>query len=239
MNFTEKTILITSGPTFAPIDAVRSITNRSTGRLGSAIAYHLCQFGANVILLAGETSMTPLDCYSGFQSNNLSIQKFYTVEELKNLIMSNLRQKKIDAVLMAAAVLDYIPVVHETGKHKSDRDEWTIPLKRGEKIIESIKSWSPESILVGFKLETKISLEELIRQAGNLIERSRSDFVVANRLEEIDSNRHVAYLIEPGEQPGGYRSSNPLYTRDDISLAIARKLDERWFGKIKEADGET
>jgi len=228
-----KTILIASGPTFAPIDAVRSLTNRSTGRLGSVIAYTLMKCGAKIRFLAGESSLTPTLLYPVKNTSGIEIEHFTTVPQLKECIQRNLSEYPIDAVLMAAAVLDYIPVDVQQGKQRSDQDEWTIRLKRGEKIIESICQWSPEVFLVGFKLEAKISLDDLTERAADLMQRSKAKLVVANRVEDIEGEQHVAYLIEQDKASGNYRASSPLLTRETIADGLADKLENYFAAQRK------
>ncbi len=228
-----KTILIASGPTFAPIDAVRSLTNRSTGRLGSVIAYTLMKRGAKVRFLAGETSLTPALLYPGENMSRIEQESFTTVPQLKECIQRNLSRYPIDAVLMAAAVLDYIPVDVQQGKQRSDRDEWTIRLQRGEKIIESIRQWSPGVFLVGFKLEAQISLDDLTGRAADLMQRSKAGLVVANRVEDIGGEQHVAYLIDQDQASGNYRASSPLLTREAIAEGLADKLEHYFASQPK------
>ncbi len=221
-----KTILITSGPTFAPIDAVRSLTNRSTGRLGSTIAHSLMNRGAHVCLLAGETSWTPSMMYPKEDCSAIDEHRFMTVDQLREGIQNILQMGKVDAVLMAAAVLDYIPVGNLEGKKRSDEDEWIIRLRRGEKIIEKIRDWAPDIYLVGFKLEAKITLEELTERALDLMRRSGARLVVANRVEEIRGEQHVAYLIEKTDD-GKCHVSSPLMTREMIADALTDKLIQK------------
>lgn len=219
-------IVITSGPTFAPIDAVRALTNRSTGRLGSVIAHTLMNRGAVIHFLAGETSLTPSMLYPGEDLSRIFERRITTVDQLRDAIRQTLNEHPIHAVLMAAAVLDYIPDSLLKGKKRSDDRVWTIRLIRGEKIIERIREWSPNVFLVGFKLETRISLDELTERAGDLMRRSGAQLVVANRLEEIGGERHIAYLIEENTN-GEYRASAPLMTREAIGEALADCLAGR------------
>ncbi|MGC9328073.1 MAG: phosphopantothenoylcysteine decarboxylase [Candidatus Hinthialibacter sp.] len=218
-----KAILIASGPTFAPIDAVRGVANRSTGRLGSAIARELAQRGARIQFLAGEGSMTPSLLYPNESRALIREERFLTVDQLRRAIQHWLLKKRFDAMLMAAAVLDYIPVSVKEGKKKSDADEWIIRLKRGEKIIEQICEWAPEIFLVGFKLEASISLDELIERSADLMRRSGAGLVVANRMEDIGDDRHTGYLIDQNRE-GGYQASAPLPTREKIAEALGDYL---------------
>lgn len=224
-----KTILLTSGPTTAPLDDVRYIANRSTGRLGSEIGLHCVQAGAYIIQLAGPGSVTLQDAAAEPIHDQLEIERYETVEQLKGLLQAQLKQQPIDAVLMAAAVLDYIPVQTVAGKQSSQSDEWVVTFRRGEKLIEKILQWSPGSLLVGFKLESRIDLEALQERALDLMQRSGAQLVVANRLQEI-GEEHVAYLVSR-DHSGQAALSAPLATRREIAqrlvMAIAERLNER------------
>ncbi len=215
-----KTILLTSGPTFAPLDAVRSITNHSTGRLGTAIAHAILRQQANLYMLAGETSEAPdPDLFP-----RLHLQRFRTVPQLKDSMIQILQEQPIDTVIMAAAVLDYFPVERMRSKKSSHDDEWIIRLKRGEKLIEQIHSWASGTMIVGFKLESRISLEELTGRASDLMDRSGARVVIANRIEEIGDDRHIGYLIERKENSEKLSVSKPLPTRETIAEALTVRL---------------
>lgn len=218
---TSRRILIASGPTSAPLDDVRFITNRSTGRLGAVIARALSDAGADVVQLAGEASVTALDM--GTVQDRIEVERFFTVDDLKNVLRARLTQERVDAVIMAAAVLDYIPIESTQGKHRSDLDEWTVTLRRGEKIIERIQEWAPQTVLVGFKLESRISLEALTDRAGDLLERANAKLVIANRIEEIGADKHVGYFVTRNEL-GEATLSEPLPTREAIAQGLVAWL---------------
>ncbi len=216
-----KSILVASGPTTAPLDYVRFITNRSSGRLGSVIAHALCQHGANVEQLAGQRSVTVGSMYPGHGFENLAITRFETVDDLKTLMRSRLESQIVDVVIMAAAVLDYIPERIE-GKKPSCDDEWTVKFHRGEKLIEQFQHWRPETLVVGFKLETGISEQELFKRAEQLMERSHAKIVVANRLEDVSHTDHTAYLVYKTNR--GVNLSGPLASREEIAERLAAEL---------------
>ena len=209
------------------MDAVRSLTNHSTGRLGSTIAAELARRGAEVWMLAGETSVTPIQMYPNETFPALHVQPFRTVPELREMIRNALSTDHIDAVVMAAAVLDYLPVAALEEKKSTDAEEWVITLRRGEKLIEQLRKWSDRVVIVGFKLESHVTLETLSQQAWELMQRSDAALVVANRLEEIEASRHVAYLYERIDNSMGYNRSSPLNTREEIAAALADQLETR------------
>lgn len=217
-----KSILIASGPTSAPLDDVRSITNQSSGRLGSVIAKTLYEHGANVEQLAGRGSLTAISLYPNQPLDKLTVTHFETVDELKFALQERLQNQAIDVVIMAVAVLDYIPDRIEGKKHSSN-ETWTVTFRRGEKLIEQIQHWAPDTVIVGFKLESRISLGELQNRAEDLIARSNAKVVIANRLEEVGEQSHIAYMMVPTES--GLQVSEALESREKIAERLAAQLE--------------
>lgn len=224
--FSGKTILIASGPTFAPIDAVRSITNHSSGRLGSEIGYQLHKAGADVIFLAGDTSVAPKDIYADNTLESMQLHSFCSVPDLKELLRSHMSTQPIDVVIMAAAVLDYLPSVPMHTKQSSNQDEWVITLKRGEKLIEQIQQWSPSTTIVGFKLESGISKEELQEKAVDLMDRSGSNVVVGNLIEGINAEKHQGHIYQKTGNNQEIKVSNQLNTKREIAETLTDCLSE-------------
>lgn len=224
-SLSDKSILVVSGPTTAPLDDVRFITNRSSGRLGSVIAYALHQRGARVEQLAGQGSLTAQVMYPNQPLERLSVTPFDSVDDLKQAMQSRLQTQTVDAVIMAAAVLDYVPQ-RTPGKRASIDDEWTVTFRRGEKLIEHIHLWAPDALIVGFKLESQISLDELRARAENLMQRSQAKIVVANRLEEVSEDSHIAYMMVSSEQ--GTEVSAALPSREAIAERLAIQLESIW-----------
>jgi phosphopantothenoylcysteine synthetase/decarboxylase len=228
-----KTILIASGPTFAPIDAVRSITNHSSGRLGSEIGYQLHKAGADIIFLAGETSLTPKDLYADNTLEPMQLHHFKTVPELKNLLHSTLASKSIDVVIMAAAVLDYLPSEPVLNKQSSDQEEWVITLKRGGKLIEQIQHWNASTTIVGFKLESGIAEDALQEKVVDLMNRSGAKFVVGNLMEHIDAEKHYAHIYQRTKSNTDITVSKQLKSKREIAESLTQHLTE-YFQALKE-----
>lgn len=211
-------ILVASGPTRAPIDAVRYISNRSTGRLGSTIATELVRRGASVIFVYGTGSRTP-----DMVSPNLVLDEIETVDEAAAHITRHLTGREIFATVMALAALDYRPKEVAQGKLSSEPQERTVTLVRCQKIIDRIKTVSPETILVGFKLEAKVTQEELFARAEQLADRARCDLVVANRVDEISRDEHRAWFLLREETAS--RIVGPFDTPEQITFALADQLE--------------
>jgi phosphopantothenoylcysteine synthetase/decarboxylase len=192
-----KRILITSGPTRADIDAVRFISNRSSGRLGCRIAVEALAQGARVTLVAGPESARPTkEDLSAQEWSRLRVVDVETVfDVLRTLEQELTARERYDAVVHAMAVLDYVPEKSESGKAPSARETWTIRLVRTPKIIRQIKVWSPRTFLVGFKLEVDKTGERLRELALVSMRQNRADLVVANDLTKIRDEAHPAIIV--------------------------------------------
>ncbi len=185
-----KKIVVSAGPTAEDIDPVRFITNRSSGKMGFAIAESAARRGALVTLVSGPTvlSASPL------------IEKVISVrsaDEMHEAIISE--AKDAYAVIMAAAVADYTPEVKASEKlHKGDHD-MSIPLIRTKDILLDLSKNKGDTILVGFSMET----EDLIENAKRKLQKKALDMICANSVKQegagfsVDTN--VLTLITKGE----------------------------------------
>ncbi|AAL81564.1 bifunctional phosphopantothenoylcysteine decarboxylase/phosphopantothenate--cysteine ligase CoaBC [Pyrococcus furiosus DSM 3638] len=178
-----KRVLVTAGATREYIDPIRFITNASSGKMGVALAEEADFRGAEVTLIRTKGSV------KSFVENQIEVE---TVEEMLSAIENELRSKKYDVVIMAAAVSDFRPKIKAEGKIKSDRSI-TIELVPNPKIIDRIKEIQPNVFLVGFKAET--SKEKLIEEGKRQIERAKADLVVGNTLEAFGSEENQVVLI--------------------------------------------
>ncbi|MBQ3901805.1 MAG: bifunctional phosphopantothenoylcysteine decarboxylase/phosphopantothenate--cysteine ligase CoaBC, partial [Lachnospiraceae bacterium] len=185
-----KKIVVSAGPTAEDIDPVRFITNRSSGKMGFAIAESAARRGALVTLVSGPTvlSASPL------------IEKVISVrsaDEMHEAIISE--AKDAYAVIMAAAVADYTPEVKASEKlHKGDHD-MSIPLIRTKDILLDLSKNKGDTILVGFSMET----EDLIENAKRKLQKKALDMICANSVKQegagfsVDTN--VLTLITKDE----------------------------------------
>ena len=173
-----KRVLMTAGPTIEHIDPVRVITNQSSGRTGVSLASELISAGAKVTLVYGPGEEKPP---KGARIINVSSSK-----EMHHAIKTELR-KKFDIVIMAAAVADYIPANPSKNKIKSSKSEIKISLKRTPKIIDQIKRYQKDVLLVGFKAETNLTKEQLVKSAQRKLRESSSDMIIAN---DVGSSRY-------------------------------------------------
>ena len=162
-----KKILITAGATIEDIDPVRYITNKSSGKMGYAIAKTAAQMGAEVTLISGSThlevpyNLSNYVCVRSAQDMYEEVQKYW---------------KTSDIVIKAAAVADYTPREKFDNKMKKHDGDLSIPLKRTIDILKSMGEKKTSQILVGFAAETQ-NLEEY---AKNKIIKKNLDMIVAN-----------------------------------------------------------
>ncbi len=181
-------VLITSGPTRAPLDAIRFISNTSTGRLGKEIASEFIRRGAKVAFVYGRGSERP--------EKRAKIVEVTTIEDLLHEL-EGLRGQDFQVIVHAMAVLDHAPEKVVEGKVPSTED-WTIKLSPTPKVIDRIRVWWPNSLLVGFKLEVGKSKEELLEIARQAMNQWKAEIVVANDLRDIAAEKHLAYILGHG-----------------------------------------
>ncbi|MEE9537972.1 MAG: bifunctional phosphopantothenoylcysteine decarboxylase/phosphopantothenate--cysteine ligase CoaBC [candidate division NC10 bacterium] len=160
-----ETVLVTAGPTQEPLDPVRFLSNRSSGRMGFAIAQAARDRGAHVLLVSGPTSLpTP----PGVTRTDVT-----TAEEMLHAVLGQLDATTI--LIMAAAVADYRPSTHAPKKMKK-QESLTIELLRNPDILAEAGRQKESRILVGFAAET----EDLVSNAREKLHKKHLDLIVAN-----------------------------------------------------------
>lgn len=194
MPLRNKKLLITAGPTRAPLDAVRYITNKGTGRTGALIAEEAIGRGAHITFVYGRPSQMPV--VRGHPRDHLTLIGADTVDDLVSVFRQEI-PKRYDAVIHNMSVLDFQPDVVRPEKTSSGVEEWVVRLVPTPKVIELVKDLAPDTFLVGFKLEVGKPPEELRAIAHEFLQKNRCDLVVANDLTEIEEGRHTGYFITP------------------------------------------
>lgn len=191
-----KNIMITSGPIRGYIDAVRYLSNKSTGALGASIAMEALKRDAFVTFVYGTGSTIPnTDLLSENHASRFTPIEVETIDDLLTVVQEKLKSKPYNAIIHAMAVLDYIPEIQSNGKIPSNKDRLTVTFVRSPKVIKLIRTLWPQAYLVGFKLEVGLSSDELIARAYTSLQENRADLVVANNQNEIAESKHYAYLI--------------------------------------------
>ena len=160
-------IVISAGPTREAIDPVRYITNRSTGKMGYAIAEAARECGLLVTLVSGPVNLQPPE---GVEVINIE-----SAADMAKAMKS--AAQTADIIVMAAAVADYRPKQYSTSKVKKSDGDMCIELERTEDVLLSLgKNKRPGQILVGFAAET----DDLLKNAQGKLERKNLDYIAAN-----------------------------------------------------------
>ncbi|MGE7881955.1 phosphopantothenoylcysteine decarboxylase [Bacillus sp. NPDC094077] len=223
-----KKVLITSGGCLEKWDQVRGHTNMAKGTIGRIIAEELIAKGAHVIYLHGYFAEKPNDVNS-----QLELHPFEGIVDLQDKMKSIITHEKVDAVIMAAAGSDWIVekicdqdgnALDMNGKISSDIAP-IIHFQKAPKVLKQIKEWDPETIIVGFKLESDVSDEELFERAHKRMKEAKANVMIANSPHSLYSRAAVHHVI-------GKDGNVKLCTgKDETAKEIVSKL-ERLCGRI-------
>ncbi|HEV8338468.1 MAG TPA: phosphopantothenoylcysteine decarboxylase [bacterium] len=212
MSLRGKKVLVTAGPTRAPLDSIRYITNKATGRLGALIAEEALARGASVTFLHGRPSLVPT--VRGGMHDHLTLIAIDTVQDLIRAFREEL-PKRYDAVIHNMAVLDFEPAEIRPGKTGSEEASWAVRLVPTPKAVGLVKELAPQTFLVAFKLEVGRSRDELVAAGLDLLRKNHADLVVANDQRDIEAGEHTGYFID---------SSGEILATVEGKEAIARTL---------------
>lgn len=182
----DKTILITAGPTWVPVDKVRVISNISSGKLGLLLAREALKNGFKTDLFLGPVGDTA-------KIGSLRVSRFSYFNKFQSLVEKTLKKKKYDVIIHCAAVSDYIcrPVA---GKISSKKENLILSLKKAPKIINLMRKLNPKAFLVMFKLESGVRDTVLLKRASAALNKAGADLVVANSLEGQKYRAHILGL---------------------------------------------
>lgn len=174
-----KRLVISAGPTAEPIDPVRYITNRSSGKMGYALAEAATARGAEVVLVSGPVNLTA--------PSEVDVRRVNSAQEMFDAVTGEFASA--DMVIMAAAVADYR--VAEVADHKikktADNDEMTLKLVKNPDILATLGSRKTKQLLVGFAAETN-NVEEYARIK---LQKKNADLLVANDVSRADAGFDV------------------------------------------------
>jgi len=216
----KKNILITAGSTRGYLDAIRYITNTSTGKLGREIAYEAMIRGAVVTYVYGADSLFPvIQGHNDIKSSQLKLIEIETNNDLIKVIREKLEKKKFDAIVHAMAVADYVPARAKPDKTASQKREWLLKLVKTPKVITIIRDMWPDAILVGFKLEVNRTKDDLIKTAKRFLKKNRANLIVANDYKNISRSSHIAYMVT-----GECEIPEPLQGKTEIAKNIVSYL---------------
>ena len=204
-----KKIVVSAGGTEEAIDPVRNITNRSSGKMGYAIAEAARDRGAMVSLVAAPNHLAkPL---------GISVTNIQSAEDMKKAIEDE--RLEADALIMAAAVADWRPLEKLDSKAKKDKsDHWSLELVKNPDIVAGINS--SKLIKVGFAAES----ENLVENSKTKIESKNLDFIVANDITAADSGFSVDTNRVTIIHPDGTTEVLPLMSKYDVGHSILDRV---------------
>jgi phosphopantothenoylcysteine decarboxylase/phosphopantothenate--cysteine ligase len=178
--------IVTAGPTFEPLDAVRRLTNFSTGRLGTELANFLVAHGHRVTLLIGEAAT-----YAG-ERRAQTVKVFSTTADLRKKLKA-CAGKRVDAIFHAAAVSDFafgkifteqkpgeFAVLPAAKKISTRQGQLLVELVPTPKIIAELRGWFPKAKIIGWKFEADGKRADALRAAAKQLADCATDFCVAN-----------------------------------------------------------
>ena len=210
-----RSVVVTAGPTLEAVDPVRFISNRSSGKMGYAIAAAARDAGADVTLITGPTALVAPAGVRTFPVES--------ADDMKDAILAHL--PRADAVIMAAAVADYRPIERATKKMKKKDlgNEMKIRLIENPDLLKAIvAARRPGTIVIGFKAETGDATGE----ASRMLRDKKLDLVVANDVAAPQSgfgsdDDQVAFVSADGVE------QLPLLKKTEVARRLVEKLAER------------
>ncbi|MCP4632564.1 MAG: bifunctional phosphopantothenoylcysteine decarboxylase/phosphopantothenate--cysteine ligase CoaBC [candidate division Zixibacteria bacterium] len=205
-----KSVLVTAGPTEEPIDSVRYISNRSSGKMGYALAIEAKAEGADVTLISGPCKLPA--------PRGIELIKVKTSEQMASAVKEYF--KSCDVLIMAAAVADYAPTNPHDSKLKKSEESLKLDLNPTEDILKAVSKMKGKQVVVGFALET----DNTVENARKKIEDKKLDLIILNDANEpgagfdVDTNRiDIIY-------PDGNFEKFPLMTKRDLAVEIIKKI---------------
>lgn len=209
-------IMITAGPTREAIDAVRFISNRSSGKMGFAIASAAHEAGANVTLVTGPVNLaTP----PGVQRIDVE-----SAEQMGQTVLNNVHQQQI--LIGSAAVADYVPSTRISGKMKKDTGDLNIRLKPGIDIMHEVGQLTAKPFTVGFAAET----ERLADYAKGKLQRKNMDMIAANLVDRADRGFDVDDNALDVYWHNGHRQL-PLTSKQKLARQLIELVSMRYHSE--------
>lgn len=186
-----KKVVVTAGPTIVPIDPVRILTNRSSGKMGYSIAEEARDRGAEVVLISGPTSLR--------KPNGIKVIDIKTNEDMFNAIKNEF--KDADIVIKSAAVADYKAKNYSNEKIKKTGDDLNLIFERDRDILKTLGDMKENQILVGFAAESS----NLKENAKGKLDRKNLDYIIANDISKSETGfasdeNKVTIISKSGEE---------------------------------------
>jgi phosphopantothenoylcysteine decarboxylase/phosphopantothenate--cysteine ligase len=210
-----KNILITAGPTRERIDPVRFISNRSSGKMGYALAKAAEKLCKNVTLISGPVNLTPPD--------GINVIQVESAEEMACEVRK--AANSADLIIMAAAVADYRPKSPSDSKIKKSDSDMAIELERTTDILAELGKEKGDKILAGFAAET----DNVIKNAKEKLARKNLDWIIANDVSRSDAG----FQSETNEVTMISKNGNvielPLQKKEKLAELILKNILNPFF----------
>ena len=212
-----KKILITAGPTQEPIDPVRFITNRSSGKMGYSLVEAALESGANVTLISGPVNIEP--------PSNCNFVSIKTAEEMYEAVMHHI--SGMDVYIGTAAVSDYSPAKASDSKIKKDGSSspMVLELKENQDILKSVSELEQRPYVVGFAAETN----DLIKNAEKKLSNKNLDLIIANDV----SNKDIGFDSDDNEVTLITEKEKHLIERQN-KRKVSKKIIDFISGRIND-----
>lgn len=207
-----KKIVVTAGPTRENIDPVRFISNRSTGKMGYAIAEQAEKMGAQVTLVTGPVSLAP--------PSNVNVISVESAADMYKEVMTSFMDA--DAVIKTAAVADYTPKFYHEQKVKKQPGEVSIPLERTVDILKELGSRKDKQILVGFAAET----EKVEQYALGKLKKKNADMIVANNVASVGAGFGTDTNIVTIFKRDGEQIELPKMSKAEVAKNILNEVSQ-------------
>ncbi|MFC3957200.1 bifunctional phosphopantothenoylcysteine decarboxylase/phosphopantothenate--cysteine ligase CoaBC [Halovivax cerinus] len=212
-------VVVTAGATAESIDPVRVLTNRSSGRMGRAVARACYALGATVTLVHGPVGPHAVTRSDAGDGGDVSYADVLTVETTAEMVEETRAAcETADALVSAAAVADYTVDTHDEKLRSGDRRELT--LEPTAKLVDAVRNDRPDMPIVGFKTETSGDDEAMIEAARDLRDRVHLAFVVANDASVMGRGETRALLVHAGDVARFTGSKRALADEIGASLAV-------------------
>ena len=214
-----KKVLITAGPTQEPIDPVRFITNRSSGKMGYSLVEAALESGANVTLISGPVNIDP--------PSNCNFVSIKTAKEMFDAVMHHI--SGMDVYIGTAAVSDYSPAKASDSKIKKDGSSspMFLELKENQDILKSVSELEQRPYVVGFAAETN----DLIKNAEKKLSTKNLDLIIANDVSNkeigFDSDDNEVTLITEKEKYLIERQNKRKVSKKIIDF-ISRRINDQY-----------
>ncbi|WP_239752767.1 bifunctional phosphopantothenoylcysteine decarboxylase/phosphopantothenate--cysteine ligase CoaBC [Mammaliicoccus sp. J-M40] len=209
-----KKVLITAGPTIEKVDAVRYFTNRSSGKMGYALAEAARDLGAEVILVSGETQLS--------QPKGVEYVQITSAEDMFQAVKQY--KDNMDMIIKAAAVADYTPVETSDKKMKKQDGDLELVFKRTTDILKYLGEHKQNQYLVGFAAET----DNVEKYAMGKLKKKNADVIISNHV----ANQEIGFKSSDNEVEmffaNGDRVPFKKESKQKIAFKILNEITSRW-----------